>query len=72
MSEENQKDGLEIPVYKKRTWKEDWQSCIGFERHKSLLQDNHMINIRVRKDGQWHEIDADWLKALVRQEFPNK
>ena len=53
----------------KRTWKEEWQSCLGFERHKKLLADNHMINIRIRKDGEWHEIDADWLKTLVRQEF---
>ena len=52
-----------------RTWKEEWQSCLGFERHKKLLADNHMINIRIRKDGEWHEIDADWLKTLVRQEF---
>jgi len=51
------------------TWKEEWQSCLGFERHKKLLADNHMINIRIRKDGEWHEIDADWLKTLVRQEF---
>lgn len=53
----------------KRTWKEEWQSCLGFERQKKLLTDNHMINIRIRKDGEWHEIEADWLKTLVRQEF---
>ena len=63
---------LNIPVVSnstKRTWKEEWQSCLGFERHKKLLTDNHMVNIRIRKDGEWHEIDADWLKTLVRQEF---
>ena len=51
------------------TWKEEWQSCLCFERHKKLLTDNHMVTIRIRKDGEWHEIDADWLKTLVRQEF---
>ena len=53
----------------KSTWKDEWQVCSGFEHHKKLLTDNHMINIRIRKDGKWHEIEADWLKRLVRQEF---
>ena len=69
---EPQQEQLDIPVVSnsaKRTWKEEWKSCLGFERHKKLLTDNHMINIRIRKDGEWHEIDADWLKTLVRQEF---
>ena len=51
------------------SWKEEWQSSLEFEQHKKLLTDNHMINIRIRKDGEWYEIDADWLKTLVRQEF---
>jgi hypothetical protein len=70
--QEQPEQALNIPVVSnstKRTWKEEWQSCLGFERHKKLLTDNHMVNIRIRKDGEWHEIDADWLKTLVRQEF---
>lgn len=53
-----------------RTWKQEWESTLSFEHAKELLRDNHMINIRIRKDGEWHEIDADWMKALVRQEYP--
>ena len=63
---------LNIPAVSssaKHTWKDEWRVCSGFEHHKKLLTDNHMINIRIRKDGKWHEIEADWLKRLVRQEF---
>jgi hypothetical protein len=56
----------------KRSWKEVWGSCLSFEEAKEILRDNHMINIRIRKDGEWHEFDADWMKTLVQQEFPKK
>lgn len=66
---------LNIPAVSnsaKPTWKDEWRVCSGFEHHKKLLTDNHMINIKIRKDGKWHEIEADWLKRLVRQEFLGK
>lgn len=54
-----------------KTWKDEFKSYLGFQRHINLLKDNHMINVRIRKDGEWHKIDADWLKSMVRQEFLN-
>ena len=67
-----EQEKLNIPAVSssaKHTWKDEWRVCSGFEHHKKLLTDNHMINIKIRKDGMWHEIEADWLKRLVRQEF---
>jgi hypothetical protein len=69
-------DEFEIAIGKLKSvvpqWKKAFESTIGFERNRELLRDNHMINVSVRKDGQWHELEADWMKHLIQENYPKQ
>lgn len=53
-------------------WKDVFRKCMSFEKQVSDLRNPHMINIRIRINGEWKEYDADWIKDMINQEFPEK
>lgn len=53
----------------------DWELPAGkinelqqadIERLVAVCKQAHFINVRVRINGEWREIEADWIKHLVK------
>ena len=51
-------------------WKKQLMACLSWKEQVKDLMSPHMVNLRIRINGEWKEYDADWIADLVREEFP--
>lgn len=52
-----------------KNWEDEFRSYRKFDEQVRDIEASHMINLRVRINGEWKEYQADWLKSLVNQVF---